>query len=65
MIKTSPRQRGELTLSVLQMLGTWYLLIAASKCPYLIEQGTKVEPTVMTLTRFSDQTLSVSTKTRQ
>uniref|UniRef100_A0A3P8UD65 Complement component 8, gamma polypeptide n=1 Tax=Amphiprion percula TaxID=161767 RepID=A0A3P8UD65_AMPPE len=49
-----------------QMRGTWYLLNTASKCSYLVNHGTKVEPTVMTLTRpaDSDQTLSVSTKTR-
>ncbi|TWW71098.1 Complement component C8 gamma chain [Takifugu flavidus] len=47
-----------------RMMGKWYLLIAASKCSYLMNHGTKVEPTVMTLTRSSDQTLSVSTKTR-
>ncbi|XP_029314070.1 complement component C8 gamma chain [Cottoperca gobio] len=49
-----------------QMTGTWYLLSVASKCSYLINHGTKVEPTVMTLTRpsASDPTLSVSTKTR-
>lgn len=52
-------------LSVLQMMGKWYLLIAASKCSYLMNHGTKVEPTVMTLARSSDQTISVSTKTRQ
>ncbi|XP_022045703.1 complement component C8 gamma chain [Acanthochromis polyacanthus] len=49
-----------------QMTGTWYLLNTASKCSYLINHGTKVEPTVMTLTRpaGSNQMLSVSTKTR-
>ncbi|XP_039983511.1 complement component C8 gamma chain isoform X3 [Xiphias gladius] len=49
-----------------QMTGTWHLLNTASKCSYLINHGTKVEPTVMTLTRSSasDQTLSVSSKTR-
>lgn len=56
-----------LSLYVLQMTGTWYLLNTASKCSYLINHGTKVEPTVMSLSRSSDsdQTLSVSTKTRQ
>lgn len=39
---------------LLQMLGTWYLLNTASKCSYLIQHGTKVEPTVMTLTRSPD-----------
>ncbi|CAF97962.1 unnamed protein product [Tetraodon nigroviridis] len=47
-----------------RMMGTWFLLITASKCSYLINHGTKVEPTVMTLARSSDHTLSVSTKTR-
>lgn len=49
-----------------RMTGKWYLLNTASKCVHLINHGTKVEPTVMTLTRSSssDQTLSVSTKTR-
>ncbi|KAK5850194.1 hypothetical protein PBY51_014463 [Eleginops maclovinus] len=53
-------------IDIQQMTGTWYLLNMASKCSYLINHGTKVEPTVMTLTRSpdSDQTLSVSTKTR-
>lgn len=51
--------------SVFQMMGRWYLLITASKCSYLMNHGSKVEPTVMTLARSSDQTLSVSTKTRQ
>lgn len=54
-------------LYVLQMMGTWYLFTAASKCSYLIKHGTKVEPTVMTLAPSpdSDSTLSVSTKTRR
>ncbi|XP_056155674.1 complement component C8 gamma chain [Lampris incognitus] len=49
-----------------QMGGTWYLLSAASKCSYLMRHGTKVEPTVMTLTPPSatDVTMSVRTKTR-
>ncbi|CAN9506161.1 unnamed protein product [Ophioblennius macclurei] len=49
-----------------RMTGIWYLLNTASKCSYLIKHGTKVEPTVMNLTfsSVSDQTLSVSTKTR-
>lgn len=53
-------------IDIQQMMGTWYLLITASKCPYLIKHGTKVEPTVMTLTASStsDSTISVSTKTR-
>ncbi|RVE58893.1 hypothetical protein OJAV_G00198820 [Oryzias javanicus] len=53
-------------VDIQQMTGRWYLLIASSKCPYLLKHGTKVEPTVMTLTRSSasDQILSVSTKTR-
>lgn len=50
---------------VLQMTGKWYLLNTASKCSYLMKHGSKVEPTVMTLTGPSDQILSVSTKTRQ
>ncbi|XP_068160536.1 complement component C8 gamma chain [Antennarius striatus] len=53
-------------IDIQRMTGTWYLLNTASKCSYLINHGTKVEPTVMTLTHSSasDQTLSVSTKTR-
>ncbi|CAK6951848.1 complement component C8 gamma chain [Scomber scombrus] len=53
-------------INIQQMTGTWYLLITASKCSYLINHGTKVEPTVMNLafSAGSDQTLSVSTKTR-
>ncbi|XP_061569886.1 complement component C8 gamma chain isoform X1 [Cololabis saira] len=53
-------------IDIQQMTGTWYLLNVGSKCSFLINHGTKVEPTVMTLTRpaASDQTLSVSTKTR-
>ncbi|XP_038582345.1 complement component C8 gamma chain isoform X1 [Micropterus salmoides] len=53
-------------IDIQRMTGTWYLLNTASKCSYLINHGTKVEPTVMILTRSSaaDQTLSVSTKTR-
>uniref|UniRef100_A0A3Q3VWM1 Lipocalin/cytosolic fatty-acid binding domain-containing protein n=1 Tax=Mola mola TaxID=94237 RepID=A0A3Q3VWM1_MOLML len=53
-------------VNIQQMMGTWYLLNTASKCSYLIKHGTKVEPTVLTFTRSSasDQTLSVSTKTR-
>ncbi|KAI4806640.1 hypothetical protein KUCAC02_017457 [Chaenocephalus aceratus] len=48
------------------MTGRWYLLNMASKCSHLINHGTKVQPTVLTLTRSpdSDQTMSVSTKTR-
>ncbi|XP_013863898.1 complement component C8 gamma chain [Austrofundulus limnaeus] len=54
-------------IDIQQMMGTWFLLNTASKCSYLIKHGTSVEPTVMMLTRHeaSDQTLSVSTKTRQ
>ncbi|KAF7214036.1 complement component C8 gamma chain [Nothobranchius furzeri] len=53
-------------IDIHRMTGTWYLLNAASKCSYLITRGTSVEPTVITLTgpSDSDQTLSVSTKTR-
>uniref|UniRef100_A0A672GT86 Complement component 8, gamma polypeptide n=1 Tax=Salarias fasciatus TaxID=181472 RepID=A0A672GT86_SALFA len=53
-------------VDIQRMTGTWYLLITASKCSFLINHGTKVEPTVMTLTfsSESDQKLSVSTKTR-
>ncbi|KAM9332611.1 complement component C8 gamma chain [Pholidichthys leucotaenia] len=48
------------------MTGKWYLLYTASKCSYLINRGTSVEPTVMTLSISpeSNQMLSVSTKTR-
>ncbi|XP_029978953.1 complement component C8 gamma chain [Sphaeramia orbicularis] len=54
------------SIDIQQMTGRWYLLNTASKCSYLIKHGTKVEPTVMTLTlpSSSNQTLSVSTKTR-
>ncbi|XP_054478948.1 complement component C8 gamma chain [Anoplopoma fimbria] len=51
-------------INIQQMAGTWYLLNTASKCSYLMNHGTKVEPTVMTLSLSTDQTLSVSTKTR-
>ncbi|XP_074549606.1 complement component C8 gamma chain [Halichoeres trimaculatus] len=46
-----------------RMTGRWYLLNTASKCSFLMNHGTKVEATVMTLTA-ADQQLSVSTKTR-
>ncbi|XP_041817706.1 complement component C8 gamma chain [Chelmon rostratus] len=53
-------------IDIQRMTGIWYLLNTASKCSYLINHGTKVEPTVLNLTRSSasDKTLSVSTKTR-
>ncbi|KAM8823776.1 complement component C8 gamma chain [Spinachia spinachia] len=51
-------------IDIQQMTGKWYLLNTASKCSYLMNHGTRVEPTVMKLTHSSDQTLSVSTKTR-
>ncbi|XP_044195855.1 complement component C8 gamma chain [Thunnus albacares] len=53
-------------IDIQQMTGIWYLLNTASKCSYLIKHGSKVEPTVMNLTfsAASDQTLSVTTKTR-
>ncbi|KAM8732074.1 complement component C8 gamma chain [Acanthopagrus schlegelii] len=53
-------------IDIQRMTGIWYLLNTASKCSYLINHGTRVEPTVMNLTRSSDsdQILSVSTKTR-
>uniref|UniRef100_A0A3Q3GYI5 Complement C8 gamma chain n=1 Tax=Labrus bergylta TaxID=56723 RepID=A0A3Q3GYI5_9LABR len=51
-------------IDIQRMAGRWYLLNTASKCSFLINHGTNVEPTVMTLTPNSDQTLSVSTKTR-
>ncbi|XP_037136024.1 complement component C8 gamma chain [Syngnathus acus] len=62
-IDATPPQQN---IDIQQMTGTWYLLNTASKCSFLINHGTKVEPTVMTLTlsTTSDQTLSVSTKTR-
>lgn len=50
-----------------RMTGKWFLLNAASKCPYLVRQGSRVEPTVMTLTFPSTpnpRNLLVSTKTR-
>ncbi|XP_071390018.1 complement component C8 gamma chain [Centroberyx affinis] len=60
--QTPPAQN----VDIQQMGGTWYLLNSASKCSYLMKHGTKVEPTVMTLTLPStpDEPLSVSTKTR-
>uniref|UniRef100_A0A3Q4G662 Complement component 8, gamma polypeptide n=1 Tax=Neolamprologus brichardi TaxID=32507 RepID=A0A3Q4G662_NEOBR len=60
---TQPEQ----DIDIERMLGTWYLLNTASKCSYLVNHGTKVEPTVITITRTatSNETLSVSTKTRQ
>ncbi|XP_018557494.1 complement component C8 gamma chain [Lates calcarifer] len=53
-------------IDIQRMTGIWYLLNTASKCSYLMNHGTKVEATVMTLTysSASNQTLSVSTKTR-
>ncbi|KAK2859367.1 hypothetical protein Q5P01_003987 [Channa striata] len=53
-------------IDIQQMTGRWYLLNSASKCTYLINHGTKVEPTVINLTYSitSNQTVSVSTKTR-
>uniref|UniRef100_A0A3Q0QU56 Complement component 8, gamma polypeptide n=1 Tax=Amphilophus citrinellus TaxID=61819 RepID=A0A3Q0QU56_AMPCI len=59
---TEPAQN----IDIERMLGRWYLLNSASKCSYLINHGTKVEPTVMTITRTptSNEMLSVSTKTR-
>ncbi|KAG7524975.1 hypothetical protein JOB18_019946 [Solea senegalensis] len=53
-------------IDIQRMMGRWYLLNTASKCSYLMNHGTKVEPTVMHLSRpsASDPTLSVSTKTR-
>ncbi|GAA6228346.1 complement component C8 gamma chain [Lates japonicus] len=60
--ETPPAQN----IDIQRMTGIWYLLNTASKCSYLINHGTKVEATVMTLTHSSasNQTLSVSTKTR-
>ncbi|KAM7370017.1 hypothetical protein PAMP_011303 [Pampus punctatissimus] len=60
--QTPPAQN----IDIQKMTGTWYLLNTASKCSYLINHGTSVEPTVMNLSfpPASDQTLSVSTKTR-
>ncbi|KAM6976863.1 complement component C8 gamma chain [Aplochiton taeniatus] len=48
------------------MTGTWYLLNAASKCPFLLKQGRSVEATVMTLTPPSTPgaPMLVSTTTR-
>ncbi|XP_061878006.1 complement component C8 gamma chain [Entelurus aequoreus] len=62
-VDLTPPQKN---IDVQQMTGTWYLLNTASKCSYLMDHGTKVEPTVMTLTfsPTSAQTLLVSTKTR-
>ncbi|KAL6097968.1 c8g [Pungitius sinensis] len=51
-------------IDIQQMTGKWYLLNTASKCTYLMNHGTRVEPTVMMLTHSPDRTLSVSTKTR-
>ncbi|KAM9712883.1 complement component C8 gamma chain [Menidia menidia] len=58
--KTPPAQN----INIDQMAGKWYLINTASKCPLMLKQASSMEPTVMTLTRLSDQTLSVSTKTR-
>ncbi|XP_057680849.1 complement component C8 gamma chain [Corythoichthys intestinalis] len=62
-IDVTPPQKN---VDIQQMTGTWYLLNMASKCSYLINHGTKVEPTLMTLTMSptSDQSLLVNTKTR-
>ncbi|XP_061820739.1 complement component C8 gamma chain [Nerophis lumbriciformis] len=62
-VDLTPPQKN---IDIQQMTGTWYLLNTASKCSYLMDHGTKVEPTVMTLTfsPTSAQTLLVSTKTR-
>ncbi|KAM4533315.1 LOW QUALITY PROTEIN: complement component C8 gamma chain [Odontesthes bonariensis] len=58
--KTPPAQ----DVDIGQMAGKWYLINTASKCPLMIKRATNMEPTVLTLTYLSDQTLSVSTKTR-
>ncbi|KAF3703494.1 Complement component C8 gamma chain Precursor [Channa argus] len=62
-IDVTPKSQN---IDIQQMTGRWYLLNTASKCSYLINHGTKVEPTVINLTYSvtSNQTLSVSTKTR-
>lgn len=57
----------DLNIDINQMLGKWYLLNVASKCPYLKEPGNKVEATTMTLQRpttGAEQKLSVITTTR-
>ncbi|XP_076014235.1 complement component C8 gamma chain [Genypterus blacodes] len=53
-------------INMQQMGGTWFLLNSASKCSYLMKHGTKVEPTVISLTPPSGpvQTVAISTKTR-
>ncbi|KAM4606407.1 complement component C8 gamma chain [Polymixia lowei] len=60
--QTPPAQN----VDIQQMGGTWYLLNSASKCSHLMKHGTKVEPTVITLTppSTSAEPVSVSTKTR-
>ncbi|KAL2085897.1 hypothetical protein ACEWY4_019217 [Coilia grayii] len=37
-------------LNLNQMAGKWYLISVASKCPYLLENGFKVESTIISLT---------------
>lgn len=46
-----------------QMAGKWYLITAASKCPYLLQNGFKVESTIISLTppTTSDAPMLVST----
>ncbi|XP_062377057.1 complement component C8 gamma chain [Sardina pilchardus] len=50
-------------LDLSQMAGKWYLISAASKCPYLLESGFKVESTTISLTppTTSDAPMLVST----
>ncbi|XP_071341525.1 complement component C8 gamma chain [Trachinotus anak] len=53
-------------IDIQRMTGRWYLLNTASKCSYLINHGTSVEPTVMNIASSpaSDGTLLITTKTR-
>lgn len=50
-------------LNLDQMAGKWYLISVASKCPYLLETGFKVESTIISLTPPSaaDEPMLVST----
>ncbi|XP_063063441.1 complement component C8 gamma chain isoform X2 [Engraulis encrasicolus] len=50
-------------LNLNQMAGKWYLLSVASKCPHLLENGFKVESTIISLTppTTTDGPLLVST----
>uniref|UniRef100_A0A3B4TG85 Complement component 8, gamma polypeptide n=1 Tax=Seriola dumerili TaxID=41447 RepID=A0A3B4TG85_SERDU len=53
-------------IDINRMTGVWYLLNVASKCSYLMNHGTRAEPTHIEITcpLACDKTLFVSTKTR-